>query len=143
MIPPIKCEYLPNLFDIAFISNVFIAIINTIISSIKKKNTYINEYTIFIVLLTSFNANISLNITGNPSEHNSSITLTPNASNTTPRSANINDLSLTIFLIELMILLRLVVSTTSHPSSLNNDLANLDIETTPNTIAIAAIATLI
>ena len=39
MIPPIKCEYLPNLFDIAFISNVFIAIVNTTISSIKKKKT--------------------------------------------------------------------------------------------------------
>ena len=94
IIPPIKWEYFPNLFEIAFISKVFIAIMNITISSIKKKKTYNNEYKTWPVLEMLLTASISLNMTGKPREHKSSMTFTENARKTTPSKASIKDFSL-------------------------------------------------
>ena len=118
---------------------------NTTISSIKKKKIYNNEYKTWPVLEMLLTASISLNMTGKPREHKSSMMFTENASKTTPSKASIKDFSLTILLIDFIIFFLPLESTTSQPSSfwLNTDDVNLTIWYTPRTIAIAEIATLI
>ena len=103
IIPPIRCEYFPNLFDMAFISNVFIAIKNMIMSSIKKKITYIIEYIICDILLSSLIVRICVNITGSPKEHSNSIMFTETAKMIIPSTASAKDFSFTIFFIDVII----------------------------------------